>query len=115
MHEPVGVVSHDSVIQYEAKEESIPYYVELKPPDQRTATIPPEQSMQNTNKLKIKIKGNHRKHIWSPLCCSIEVTSTARSTLGAKVALESSWGRAFTLADPSNIEGSSFINSLDPA
>jgi hypothetical protein len=35
-------------------------------------------------------------------------------TFGAKVALESSWGCAFALADPSNIEGSSRIRSLDP-
>lgn len=34
---------------------------------------------------------------------------------GAKVALESSWDSALTLADPSNMEGSLCIRSLDPA
>jgi hypothetical protein len=37
------------------------------------------------------------------------------TTFGANVALESSWGCAFTLADPSNMDGSSLISSLDPA
>lgn len=35
-------------------------------------------------------------------------------TFGARVAIESSWACAFTLADPSKIEGSSWIRSLDP-
>lgn len=35
-------------------------------------------------------------------------------TFGAKVALESSWGDAFFLADPSSMEGSSQIKSLAP-
>lgn len=35
-------------------------------------------------------------------------------TFGAKVAWESSCGCAFNLADPSNIEESSWIKSLDP-
>ena len=38
-----------------------------------------------------------------------------KNTFGAKVALESSWGTAFDFADPSNIDGSSRIRSLDPA
>jgi hypothetical protein len=37
------------------------------------------------------------------------------TTFGASVALESSWGCAFSLADPSNMDGSSLIRSLDPA
>lgn len=36
-------------------------------------------------------------------------------TFGARVALESSWGAEFDFADPSNIEGSSRIRSLDPS
>lgn len=35
-------------------------------------------------------------------------------TFGAKVALESSWGDAFPLADPSSMEGSSRIKSFAP-
>jgi len=35
-------------------------------------------------------------------------------TFGASVALESSCGCAFSLAEPSRMDGSSLINSLDP-
>jgi hypothetical protein len=35
-------------------------------------------------------------------------------TLGANVALESSCGCAVSLAEPSRMDGSSLINSLDP-
>lgn len=37
-----------------------------------------------------------------------------KNTFGARVAFESSWACAFSRADPSKIEGSSRIKSLDP-
>jgi hypothetical protein len=54
----------------------------------------------------------NREIIFSSLLSNIIKTNT---TFGASVALESSWGCAFSLADPSNMDGSSLIRSLDPA
>lgn len=49
------------------------------------------------------------------MTCFVMIQDMQQNTFGAKVALESSWGNAFDLADPSNIEGSSLIRSFDPA
>jgi hypothetical protein len=59
-----------------------------------------------------RTNNNINRKIISSLLSNIIKTNT---TFGANVAFESSWGCAFALADPSKMDGSSLIRSLDPA